>query len=212
MFGDNWNVLLPSYLTEENKGRLQDALTQFHPKNRKEIVYDDFFKDFDYNYFLQGDIVLDIRVATWDADTASYNKSYLDALIISNTCDISNDNKRKINPKQCLFAPLIKLEDYVSDLREEKYPEAKLEEFVTTLKSQGYSNLIYLPKVHEEDYERLALLDRLFWFPIEELTQLLDTINDERISSLNHYGFYLLIFKLSYHLCRVPEQCDREVA
>jgi hypothetical protein len=53
-FGDDhWNVFLPSYLTEESKGRLQDALRQFHYSDTHKISYDGFYKNYGYAYLLQ---------------------------------------------------------------------------------------------------------------------------------------------------------------
>ncbi|SDH70726.1 hypothetical protein SAMN05421827_1415 [Pedobacter terrae] len=210
-FGEQqWNNLLPSYLTNEAKGRLQEALEQFYPANRTEISYDDFYKDYGYEYFMQGDILKEIRSAHWDKDNASYQKSYPDALVLTNTCDISFENNRNINPKQCLFAPLLKLDDYLEDLKNAGYTDQKINNFKKNLIAQTYSNLFYLPKTGVGTAERIVLFDRIFWYPIEELKPLLPTINEEREISLTQYGFYLLVLKLSYHFCRLPEQCDRE--
>lgn len=210
-FGDeHWNILLPSYLTDENKGRLQDALKQFHSSYTNEISYDNFYKNYGYEYLLQGDILLEIRTANWNQDTALYEKGYVDGLVLSNTCDISFENNRNVNPKQCLFAPVLKLDDYLNDLSVEGYTEQKVADFKKNVIAQVYTNLFYLPKVNQDDVERIALLDRMFWFPIDELKPILENVNEERIASLNQFGFYLLAFKLSYHFCRLPEQCDRE--
>lgn len=210
-FGENaWTDLLPSYLSSESKGRLQQAIAQFHPSNREEISYEDFYKDYGYDYFLQGDIVLDVRLANWNSETAGYDKSYIEGLILSNTCDISHGNTRNVNPKQCLFAPLLNLDPYLADLLENGYTQQQVEQFKKNIKSQFCSNIFYLPAKKEGDPERIALLDQIFWFSIDELAELVETIDEERVASLNQYGFYLLVFKLSYHFCRLPEQCDRE--
>ncbi|WP_421941914.1 hypothetical protein [Pedobacter sp.] len=209
-FGErSWVELLPSYLTSENKGRLQQGIEQFYPENRNEISYDNFYRDFGHKYFLQGDIVLDVRMANWNASTASYEKTYIEGLILSNTCDISLENKRDVNPKQCLFAPLINLEEFLADLSSNGLSDDKLEAFQKNVKSQLYSNIFYMPAAKADENDRIALLDKVFWFPIEEMEGLIETIDEERIASLDHYGFYLLNFKLSYHFCRLPEQCDR---
>ena len=211
-FGEQaWTDFLPSYLSSESKGRLQQAIEQFHPSNREDISYEDFYKDYAYDYFLQGDIILDVRTANWNQDQRLYDKSYIEGLILSNTCDISLGNNRNVNPKQCLFAPLLKLDDYLADLLANGYSQQKVDEFKKNVKAQFCSNIFYLPAVREGEPERIALLDQIFWYPIEELASLVETINEERIASLNQYGFYLLVFKLSYHFCRLPEACDREI-
>lgn len=108
-FGDdNFELILPSYLVDPDKSRLKDALKQF-TLEVKEIDYSDFFKSFQYSYFMQSDLVKEIRFAKWDNDSATFEKFYTDAIIISNTCDISFENKHDVNTKQCLFAPLLNL-------------------------------------------------------------------------------------------------------
>jgi hypothetical protein len=152
---------------------------------------------------------LEIRNANWNPDEDSYDKSYINGLILSNTCDMSFDNSRSINPKECLFAPVLNLQDYLDDLLAAGHPEQKVSAFKNNLITQVYSNLFYLPKINDSDIERIALLDRIFWYPIEQLKPLLQNIKKERIASLNQFGFYPLVLKLSYHFCRLPEQIDR---
>jgi len=46
-FGDDFYLLLPNYLANEEKGRLRDALKQFSVDERgKEINYSDFYKSY----------------------------------------------------------------------------------------------------------------------------------------------------------------------
>jgi hypothetical protein len=58
--------------------------------------------------------------------------------------------------------------------------------------------------------EYFALLDNMFWIKTEEINALSPTISDDRLATLNHYGYYLFILKLSHHLCRFPEENDRQ--
>jgi hypothetical protein len=213
MFGDDhFKLLLPSYLTEPNKYRLRDALKQFLPEYREnQIDYTDFYKKYENKYFMQSDLMAEIRLRVWDINTQSYNKNYIDAIIVSNTCDVSFENKRDVNPKQCLLAPIINLHEYVDDLGKCGYGAEKIKAFEENVKSQLLANIFYLPP-HLDMPASIALLDRIFWFPAKELNAYIDTIDQDRMLSLSQFGFYLFILKLSYHLCRLPEQCDREVA
>lgn len=212
-FGDDsFELLLPSYLVDPEKSRLKDALKQFTSDEKgKEIDYTNFYKAFQHAYFMQSDLVKEIRVAKWNDEKAIYEKVYTDAIIISNTCDISYDNKREINTKQCLFAPLIDFNEYLKDLEKEGYLPEKISSFSQAIKAQLKTNIFYLPTNHKDNKEYIVLLDNVFWFPTEELNSYLEKIEDNRITSLSHFGYYLFILKLSYHLCRLPEQCDREV-
>jgi hypothetical protein len=211
-FGDDkFDQLLPSYLVDPDKSRLRDALKQFFPEEKgNPIDYKDFYRDYQNAYFLQSDLVKEIRFAQWDEETTSFQKGYTDAIIISNTCDISFENKRELNVKQCLFAPLIDFKLYLEDLRE-KYNEEKIQAFAQSIRTQLRTNIFYLPLHFKEQKEYIVLLDNVFWFPTSELNSYVEKIEETRITSLTHFGFYLFILKLSYHLCRLPEQCDREV-
>jgi hypothetical protein len=212
-FGDDYfEKVLPNYLVEPNKSRLKRALQQFIPDERNgEIDYSDFYKTHQIDYFLQSDLVKEIRIAHWNEDVTNFDKKYTDAVIISNTCDISLENKHDLNQKQCLFAPLINFNSFLTDLRDGGYSEEKIVSFSNNVKSQLISNLFYFPLHNKEKKEYLIFLDKIFWFPTSELNSYTENIEDNRISSLTHFGFYLFILKLSYHLCRLPEQCDRNI-
>lgn len=212
-FGDdNFEKILPSYLVQSDKLRLKDALKQFTIEERgKEINYNNFYKNYDRPYFLQSDLLKEIRLSIWDEQTATFIKGYTDALIISNTCDINYENKHDVNAKQCLFAPLVDFNEYLLNLKNEGYSEEKLKSFSDGVKAQQRSNIFYLPVHFKEGKEYIVLLDNVFWFPTAELNSYIVDIEKNRITSLELFGYYLFILKLSYHLCRLPEQCDREV-
>ncbi len=209
---DNFELILPSYLVDPEKSRLKDALKQFTLEERgKEIDYSNFYKAFNHSYFMQSDLIKEIRLGKWNDEAAIYEKVYTDAIIISNTCDISFENKHDVNTKQCLFAPLIDFKEYLSDLTKAGYNQEKIDSFSIAVKTQLRTNIFYLPSNHKDNKEYIVLLDNVFWFPTEELNSYLNEIEENRIVSLSHFGYYLFILKLSYHLCRLPEQCDREV-
>ncbi len=211
-FGEDFDRILAPYLVEERKDRLKQALLQFTTDNQgKEIDYTKFYKSFGHAYFMQADLLREIRMSNWNEQDSTFHKVYPEAIIVSNTCDISADNSHKAHPKQCLFAPIMDFSAFAANLAKEGYADEKLEQFVRTVKAQLVSNLFYLPVVNSEKKEYIVLLDRIFWFPADELNSYIDKIQDNRITSLSHFGYYLFILKLSYHLCRLPEQCDREV-
>jgi hypothetical protein len=114
-FGDdNFELILPSYLVDPDKSRLKDALKQFTIEEKgKDVDYSNFYKAFQHAYFMQSDLIKEIRLAIWDDKKAIYEKVYVDAIIVSNTCDISFENKHDVNTKQCLFAPLVDFKEYL---------------------------------------------------------------------------------------------------
>lgn len=119
-------------------------------------------------------------------------------------------SKHSLSSKQCLFAPLIEFQEYLKDLELAGYDNEKLGQFCKAVKAQLVSNLFYLPMIQKEEKEYVVFLDNIFWFPASELNAYMERIQENRMASLSHFGYYLFILKLSYHLCRLPEQCDRE--
>lgn len=205
-----WEQILPAYLTSAEKSRLRNSLEKFKPEHRnKEFGYNDFYKLNHLDYLIQGDLIYDIRFPFWDSNNRVYLKGYTNAMILTNTCDISFENKRTLNPKECLFVPLIALDEHIVTLKESRFSQTQIDSFVKSLKAQELTNLFYLPKAQKTRKEYIAILDNVFWVATYELQELYDTLEEERFASLNLYGQYLFILKLSHHFCRFPEENDR---
>ena len=205
-FIEELNKILPSELTEQKKGRLQVGLAQFLKLNHSEDkYYTDFYLYSSYNYFLQGDLVKELRFPIFDEKKRQYEKKYYDALLISNTCDVDEANIRRI-AKKAILAKLIPLDIFVSSMEELGVEDAA--NILTQLKNQQFSNIFYLPPTVDGS-EYLAYFDDLSIIEIEELNSLKVDIKINRIASLDYFGFYLFIFKLSFHLCRLPEETER---
>ena len=210
-FGDDhFEKILPPYLTSPEKSRLKEGLEQFFPENStKEIKYDNFYQDDTDSYFKQSDLIAEVRFPEWDETHRQYNALYGDAMLLSNTCDINPVNQRNANSKESLFAPIIDLPEYLSDLRINGYNDNQLQTFEADIKRQRITNILYLPPYRDTGPSYIVLLDFIFRFPTAELNKLLMNITQEKIKSLSRFGYYLFIFKLSYHLCRVPEEKER---
>ena len=89
--------LLPPELSEQKKERLKQSLIQFLKENQnKTKYYTDFYSTENYPYFLQGDIIREIRFPIFDFETREYEKEYFDVILISNTCDMDEANTRKV--------------------------------------------------------------------------------------------------------------------
>jgi hypothetical protein len=207
--------LLPSYLTASEKERLKESLKQFKIEEQKKIVwnpkiYTDFYLNKKKDFFLQGDLVKEMRFAEWDKDKRSYEKKYINSIILSNTCDIYITNQRII-PKQVLLAPIIPFDEFLQELKAtQAYNQQKIKEIEQSVKDQLYSNVFYLPPIDNAGSKGyICSLDEIFWIPSEEFQTYLTEINENRITSLDHFGFYLFILKVSYHFCRLPEEEDR---
>jgi len=192
--------IIPNSLSDEKKGRLKEGLKQFNNDEIKSKNYTDFYSTKSYNFFLQGDLIKEFRFPIFN-NNGDYDKRYYDTLIISNTCDIDINNKKTI-PKNILIAKAIPFKDYINELKELKVKN--INETINKIKGQHYTNLFYLPKTKiKKDY--IVPLDFVSQISREELDVLKPKISENRIETLDYFGFYLFVFKLSYHFCRLPE-------
>ena len=210
-FGDTtWEATLPAYLTSPNKNRLKDGLSQFFdPDHRqKQKKYDNFYLTNPPDFFMQGDLINSLPVYDWNFDNNTYSTGFAPVILVSNSCDVSPKEDRLLD-KEALFARLIPLNDFFSDLREDGYSKENIDSIYNNLTHQTYSNLFYLPKNSITDLEYIVFFDKVFWHPSENFNLKLENIKEERFLSLDHFGFYLFILKLSYHFCRVPEESER---
>jgi hypothetical protein len=218
--------LLPSYLNNQEKGRLLSALKQFHDQtNLKKTewsgkLYTNFYLKQSLEYLLQGDLFMNIRQPSWNDELVEFEKIYSSALILSNTCDMDADNSRVI-PKEIVLAPLIPFKEFIFDL-EQIIDKKKLETTIQGIKSQIYSNVFYLPPNPDTNEDFVCLMDNVFWYPNNELIEtFVDNSNNKpvfsstdkpiptRLASLDYFGYYLFLVKLSYHFCRLPEEKQR---
>jgi hypothetical protein len=195
----------PIELTEQRKGRLRDGLKTFalgtSPK-----TYTDFYLASIPNYFLQGDLIFDLRFPQWDTENRIFEKAYFKSIILSNSCDIDEANQAtRTLPKRVIIAKLFTLADFEEGLQTLNIENSNA--IVVNLKNQEYSNLMYFPPINNIEY--IAFFDELGSITNEELNVLKSNISNNRIASLDLFGHYLLVFKLSYHLCRLPEEIDR---
>lgn len=207
---DKFENLFAPNLQKAEKDRLRTSLKQFKKEEKSiEINYAHFFLDSPTtHHFLQGDLLLEIRNADWNFEKKEYEKKYPAAILLSNTCDCYGENHGDV-PKEVLFAPAIEFAGYLSYLLEKGLPNERVKEIEREMKSQSYSNIFYIPPTFSNNRDYLIFFDKIFWFPKEELQTYLSDINSNRICSLYYFGHYLLLIKLSYYLCRLPEEDDR---
>jgi hypothetical protein len=206
-----FDELLPPYLSSPNKDRLKKGLEQFvgNPLKSKALDYSDFFLSFPPNFLMQSDLFNSIKMVEWDSEIDDFSSGFIPAVLVSSTCDISN-NSQSINKKEALFAPLISVSEYCIDLKNEGYSEDQISSFVNSLHNQEFSNIFYMPKNEKNNQDYLVFFDKISWFPTDKLIIHNSSIEELRFISLSNYGFYLFLLKLSYHFCRVPEESYRQ--
>jgi hypothetical protein len=191
---DSIREQIPYYLSQEAKENLVKALDNFP---RKIEYYINKYP----NEVLQGD--------GWDSvDIINFedaNRKLIKAVLLSNSCDVSTENKRDL-PIKLTFAPIIKLNSYQNLLIKANLGKQQIEEKINAIKEQKITSLIYLPKGSNLEDDYIALLDDLHTVPY----QTFNSHNDKKkLFTLSQVGFYLFNLKLSVHFCRFHEEVQR---
>ena len=188
-------TFLPKYLTPEEKEDLFEELKRF-PDNTS------FYFDREdlRNELLQGDGWRGF-VAT---DFMTGNRKPVSGVILSNSCDIDTANVRTF-PRNILFAPMIKLGNYVQKLGADGKTQDQIDGLITTIRKQRVANIFYLPACPSITEESFILMDDIHAHPLS------DFLARERlpIFKLNQFFFYYFIIKLSIHFCRLQEEVHR---
>lgn len=190
---------LPQYLSDVEMGRLKKELEQFPTDGTKDTVYTSALVDADY--LLQGDCIGGMDYLAFpDMKIGKVN-----AILLSNTCDMSTDNKR-MNPCRIMYAPVLNFGKYAEKLRKD-FSEERVSNHLKDIKAQQISQILYLPKGGKLPYEGIVFFDRAISLPLNE--ERVESMCGRKIFTLSNFGFYLFLFKISVHLTRIQEKIDR---
>lgn len=193
------SLYLPQYLSEDGLKELKAQLRDFSHGDEVEYFANNVA---DKTFLLQGDCTIAPYMNIPDTTNKEIN-----VLIISNTCDMSLDNKR---PNECriMYIPIIKLDKYENSLCKRHISEETIKSHIDAIKQQIVSQIMYIPYNNNMGSEGVALFDRAISIPLNE-----DNANkllEKRLFTLSNFGFYLLLLKLSYHFTRVQEKINRD--
>lgn len=195
---------LPQYLSESATASLFSELKQF-PENIDKRIYTDKLKNDPSIY--QGDGLRDLLYV----NLPELKANPVLGMIFSNTCDISEENKRLFDSRLA-FAPIFNLEKYRKALIRKYVDSGKkkitsIESHIADIKKQNISQIFYLPKCGGLENDSFVFLDRINNLPASYFDS--TKIKDNRAFSLSDYGFYIFLFKLSVHFTRVRENVQR---
>ncbi len=187
---------IPPYLTLEQKQALTSAFERY--PDAKEYYLSGLYT----HELLQGDCWLNLQIFKFETG----EKKKVPGIILSNSCDISPENKREIGPN-VVFSPVIKLSKYVQLLKQYGVNEVRIEAKLKAIKNQGVTTIFYLPNaVGGLGDEYIVILDNVHTMPAAALK--IGTENTKGFT-LNNLGFYMFIFKLSINFCRLRENVVR---
>ena len=196
---DNISVYLPQYLSSESKRELLSQLVAFSVDDTKSSIYSNAFKK--KGFLLQGDGIGGVPYIFFP-DT-SKNKE-VDAILISNTCDMSLENNR-LYPSKVMYVPLLRYDKYAEMVKSEAPMQA--ENHLKDVKKQYVTQMLFLPQGSGLTYDAIAFFDQAISLPLSK--DLVDNFCCKRLFSLSNFGFYLLLLKISIHFTRIKEKLDR---
>jgi len=124
-------------------------------------------------------------------------------MVLSNSCDISPENERVL-PPNVTFAPIVKLSKIEARFKERGLQADQIASRLQAIRAQSITSMFYLPADAPLEEEYVALLDDLHSMPVE-----LHRKAAVKVFTLSMVGFYLFVFKLSVHFCRLHENVDR---
>jgi hypothetical protein len=198
---DEIDLYLPQYLSSDAKDTLKNELQQFTVDGiTKKSIYT--IKLNEINYLLQGDGINDVKYLCFP-DT---NIKSIPVILLSNTCDMSLENER-MNPCRIVYAPLIRFDKY-KKLLNSKYDETRVNNHLHDIKSQLVTQVLYLPKGMNLDYDAIAFFDRVISIPLT--VDINSSMCKNKLFTLSNFGFYLFLLKLSIHYTRIQEKIDRD--
>lgn len=147
---------------------------------------------------LQGDGWPGFQVFSFD----SGDRLSVRGIVLSNSCDVSPDNPRALPPK-VTFAPIVKLSAIRNRLEQRGFTPAQIDGKIEAIRKQAVTSIFYLPAEDPLGEEYVALLDDLHSMPVAAHEK------NDKLFALSMAGFYLFVFKLSVHFCRLHENVDR---
>ncbi|MFL1707054.1 hypothetical protein ACHJH3_08630 [Campylobacter sp. MOP7] len=185
---------LPQYLSDGAKGALVRSLGEY-PNNLNSIFMEDAYYNTHKDKILQADVFECKNI---------YENINAKIMVISNSCDNSEENQRFI-PINISYIPLIDLGKLKEKLETDKFDKEKIDNFMNAVKKQQITSMFYIPAQNDSNSEMVALFDS----PMSTGLKIFKSKIVKKIYSLSNYGFYIFLFKLSYHFTRIKEGTQR---
>lgn len=177
-FIDFVHEIFPS-IQPYTKEQVKKAIKQFEQNGD---LYQ-FFTTNSLAYLGQGDIIETLPFRTYDK-TGEESIYHTKGILLSNTCDCENDNS-------LVFSPLLPLGKFYGG-------EGRFTQNLTY-------NLLYFPDTSLSEY--IVDFGIMNTFPKNPIEERLKNGRLKKVASLNKFGYYLLLTKLSVHLLR-PEDIE----
>lgn len=198
---DSLQQQIPFYLTAEDRQVLVDELKAISQGGAAAYLLSPYHDSFQEE-MLQGDGWRGFQLFMFD----SGDRRSVRGIVLSNSCDVDPSNPRDV-PARVVFAPLVKLSVYEGLLRGSGIDTARVDEKVAAIKAQKTTNIFFLPASGPLDEDHVVRLDDAHSMPVAAHAAAGDR---EKLFTLSNTGFYMLVFKLSVHFCRLQEKVNRK--
>ena len=169
--------------------KIKSSISQFDFDKDKDCSKDCTIMESQYDFLIQGDIIENVPFYRINPNNGKLQIKKSKGLIITNTCDCSRDKNILIAP----FIPIDKLEEMSADT------------IISMKKNKVYSKM-YIPDNDLKDY--IIDFSLMNTYNRELILKQVEDKKIKKLKSLNTYGFYLFICKMTIYFCR-PE--DEEV-
>jgi len=162
------------------------------------------YKDYENN-ILQGDGLTDLKFIKLPNEKVSTGRG----IVISNSCDIEQENKRKF-PSRIIYAPLIKLSAYEAMLRSAKkgkqslYTKDEVDLHMDDIRKQRIGQIFYLPSGKELKEEALLFFDDLCTSDNSSISR--DNLAETRVFSLSAYGWHIFLERLAHFFTKLSDE------
>jgi hypothetical protein len=190
---------IPYYLTSDPKQKALLAELQALNEGANKGYITPRLSDSNFNNMLQGDAWRGFQVFSFQSEKLSVVR----ALVLSNSCDVAPENERALS-QNVIFAPMVKLSKVRIRFEERGLQTGQIEQKLQSIRSQATTNVFYLPAESPLEEEYVTFLDDVHSMPV-----LMHSRSAEKLFTLSMAGFYLFIFKLSVHFCRLHENVER---
>lgn len=197
---DSIDEFLPKYLSESSENKIKEQLKKFPTDGTKDTVYTSMLSSVDEIF--QGDGIAEIPYY----DAISQEVRPANVMVLSNTCDVSSENKRFESLNVCI-APLLNLEKYRNRLLSRGFTTQQIDSHITEIKRQAVTHVVYLPKNAKLSYDAIVRLDKVCSVDRGKISA--ESLQRNRLFTLSDYGLYLFLLKLSIHFTRIREKIDR---
>ena len=138
-------------------------------------------------------------------DFTTLQRKPVSGIILSNSCDLDPHNPRLTVPS-ITFAPIVSLERYVGRIDSLGVGAQQRDSHVDAVKKQQVTSLLFLPGVPGGMPDSIANLGEAASHPVDDFLGRPERV---RLLRLNDFGFFLFVFKLSIHFCRMYEGVAR---